>query len=76
MLDRMLYKFFGAIDNLFERINNFLFAPRCKCKKRKKMPRPVRKWVVRLRMWYADLRGHHGKRWDYEPSKHYMRKKK
>jgi len=26
-------------------------------------------------MWYADLRGHHGKRWDYEPSENYMRKK-
>ena len=26
-------------------------------------------------MKYADIRGHHGKRWDYEPSKHYMRKK-
>jgi len=26
-------------------------------------------------MWYADLKGHHGKRWDYEPSKNYMRKK-
>jgi len=26
-------------------------------------------------MWWADIRGHHGKRWDYEPSKHYMRKK-
>ena len=39
------------------------------------MPRPVRKWIVRLRMWYADIRGHHGKRWDYEPSKNYMRKK-
>ena len=44
-------------------------------KKRKKMPRPVRKWIVRLRMWYADLRGHHGKKWNYEPSKNYMRKK-
>jgi len=45
-------------------------------RKRKRMPRPVRKWIVRLRMWYADLRGHHGKKWDYEPSKNYMRKKK
>ena len=36
MLDKMLYKFFGAIDSLLERINNFLFAPRCKCKKNKK----------------------------------------
>ena len=23
--------------------------------------------IVRLRMFYADIRGHHGKRWDYEP---------
>jgi len=44
-------------------------------RKRKKMPRPVRKWIVRLRMWWADIRGHHGKKWDYEPSKNYMRKK-
>ena len=43
--------------------------------RRRKMPRPVRKWIVRLRMWYADLRGHHGKKWDYEPSKNYMGKK-
>ena len=27
-------------------------------------------------MWYADIRGHHGKRWDYEPSDHYMGMKK
>ena len=32
------------------------------------MPRPVRKIIVKLRMLYADIRGHHGKRWDYEPS--------
>ena len=30
------------------------------------MPRPVRKWIVKLRMWWADIRGHHGKKWDYE----------
>jgi len=23
-------------------------------------------------MWYADFRGHHGKRWDYEPGEWYM----
>ena len=23
-------------------------------------------------MWYADVRGHHGKRWDYEPGEWYM----
>jgi hypothetical protein len=45
-------------------------------RRRKKMPRPVRKWIVRLRMWYADIRGHHGKRWDYEPSDHYMKGRK
>jgi hypothetical protein len=44
--------------------------------RRTKMPRPVRKWIVRLRMWYADLRGHHGKRWDYEPARKYMGRKK
>ena len=38
--------------------------------------RLVRKIIVKLRMKYADLRGHHGKRWTYEPSEHYMRKKK
>ena len=35
----------------------------------------IRKAIVKLRMWYADLRGHHGKRWNYEPSHHYMRRK-
>lgn len=35
----------------------------------------VKKFIVRLRMWYAKLRGHPGKRWDYEPSKYYMRKR-
>ena len=36
------------------------------------MSRNFIKIIVRLRMWYADIRGHHGKRWDYEPSEHYM----
>jgi hypothetical protein len=27
-------------------------------------------------MLYADLRGHHGKRWNYDPSDWYMGKKK
>jgi hypothetical protein len=35
----------------------------------------IRKMIVRLRMWYADFRGHHGHRWDYEPSEHYFGKK-
>ena len=32
----------------------------------------LKKIIVRLRMWYADIRGHHGKRWNYEPSDWYM----
>ena len=40
------------------------------------MPRPVRKFIARLRMWYADFRGHHGMRWNYEPSKNYMGRKR
>jgi hypothetical protein len=34
--------------------------------------RTFKKLIVRLRMWYADIRGHHGKRWDYEPGDWYM----
>jgi len=34
------------------------------------------KWVVKLRMWWADVRGHHGKKWDYEPGDWYMGRKK
>ena len=37
---------------------------------------PLVKLVVRLRMFYADARGHHGKRWNYEPSEHYFGMKK
>ena len=40
------------------------------------MPRPVRKWIVKLRMWYATFRWHKGMRWDYEPSEHYFGRKK
>ena len=36
----------------------------------------IKKLIVRLRMWYADVRGHHGKRWDYEPGDWYMGRKK
>ena len=32
----------------------------------------IKKKIVRLRMWYADVRGHHGKRWNYEPGDWYM----
>jgi len=27
----------------------------------------LRKLIVKARMFWADIRGHHGKRWDYEP---------
>jgi len=37
---------------------------------------PLIKMLVKLRMFYADVRGHHGKKWNYEPSKHYMGRKK
>ena len=37
---------------------------------------PLVRLLVKLRMFYADVRGHHGKRWDYEPGDHYMGGKK
>ena len=40
------------------------------------MPRQNKKLIVKLRMLYANIRGHHGKKWNYEPSEHYMGKKK
>ena len=33
-----------------------------------------KKIIVKFRMWYADVRGHHGKKWNYEPSEWYMGK--
>ena len=33
---------------------------------------PLVKLLVKLRMFYADVRGHHGKVWDYEPGEYYM----
>ena len=35
MIDRFLYSFFGTLDILFGWMDK-LFAPRCKCKKKKK----------------------------------------
>ena len=40
------------------------------------MSLPVRKFIVRLRMWYADIRGHHGHKWNYEPGNHYFGRNK
>ena len=36
------------------------------------MVRKFLKFIVKARMLYADLRGHHGKRWNYEPGDWYM----
>ena len=36
------------------------------------MSRSIRKLIVKLRMLWADLRGHHGKVWNYEPGDYYM----
>ena len=35
----------------------------------------IKKFIVRLRMLYAKIRGYKGKRWDYEPSKYYFGRK-
>jgi len=35
MIDKFLYSFFGKLDDIVDSISN-LFAPRCKCKKKKK----------------------------------------
>ena len=32
----------------------------------------IKTLIVKLRMKYADWRGHHGKKWDYEPGDWYM----
>ena len=32
----------------------------------------LRRLIVRCRMLWADIRGHHGKVWDYEPGDYYM----
>ena len=36
----------------------------------------MRKLIVKLRMAYCDIRGHHGKKWNYEPGDYYMGGKK
>ena len=37
---------------------------------------PQVRLIVKARMAWAYMRGHHGMRWDYEPSKYYMRGRK
>tara|TARA_R100001086_G_C11814781_1_gene252569 strand:+ start:796 stop:924 length:129 start_codon:yes stop_codon:yes gene_type:complete len=36
------------------------------------MTKAVIKLIVKLRMFYCNIRGHHGKKWNYEPSENYM----
>ncbi len=36
----------------------------------------LRKLIVKIRMKWADIRGHHGKVWDYEPGDYYMGRRK
>ena len=43
---------------------------------RKKLLKKYLKFIVRIRMWYGKARGHQGKRWNYEPSRYYMGRKK
>ena len=38
------------------------------------MFKKIKKALVKLRMLYADIRGHDCKRWNYEPSEWYMGK--
>ena len=33
---------------------------------------PLVRLIAKLRMAVADIRGHHGKPWDYEPGDYYM----
>ncbi len=42
------------------------------------MPLPIRKLIVKARMLWCDIRGHHGHKWNYEPGEYYlgMRKSK
>ena len=35
----------------------------------------LRKLIVKFRMFWADVRGHHGMRWDYEPVLLYERQR-
>ena len=54
-------------------MNYIIYNIKDKRKKRRVAKRTIfRTIIVRMRMWYADIRGHHGKRWDYEPGDWYM----
>ena len=40
------------------------------------MSRKILKIIVKMRMIYCNIRGHHGKKWNYEPSDYYMGRNK
>ena len=40
------------------------------------MSRKILKLIVKIRMIYCNIRGHHGKKWNYEPSENYMGRKR
>jgi hypothetical protein len=40
------------------------------------MSRSILKIIVKIRMIYCNIRGHHGKKWNYEPSDYYMGRNK
>jgi hypothetical protein len=40
------------------------------------MSRKILKIIVKMRMIYCNIRGHHGKKWNYEPSQNYMGRNK
>jgi hypothetical protein len=43
MIDKVMYKILGAIDDFFLRIENFFTAPRCQCKLKNKRGKNVKK---------------------------------
>ena len=45
-------------------------------KVKSKVAYKLKRIICKLRMWYAEVRGHKGKRWDYEPSEHYFGRRK
>ena len=43
MIDKVMYKILGAIDDFFLKIENFFTAPRCQCKLKNKRGKNVNK---------------------------------
>ena len=66
----------GKVIKLKEWLKSLSDVKRNLIDKLKYMFLRYKKIIVKLRMWYADIRGHHGKRWDYEPGDYYMGRNK